>query len=132
MIEMLSVLSWLIAMGFTLIVLVFTLEVWLGIGRTKAIEYTGRVPETCILIPAHDEAGIIAETLERLGPVLSETTTRVVVVADNCTDETAAIVRQKGFEVLERFDTDRRGKGFALAFGRDRPRRGLLFGCALD
>jgi cellulose synthase/poly-beta-1,6-N-acetylglucosamine synthase-like glycosyltransferase len=118
MIEILTILSWLFAIALTPLVLVFTLEVWLGIGRTRAIELVAPMPDTCILIPAHNEAVVIAQTLERLRPILSEAT-RVVVVADNCSDETVAIARGQGFEVLERFDTDQRGKGFALAFGRD-------------
>ncbi|MFO0850942.1 MAG: glycosyltransferase family 2 protein [Gemmataceae bacterium] len=44
---------------------------------------------------------------------------RLVVVADNCTDDTAAVARANGAEVVERADPDRRGKGYALAFGRD-------------
>jgi cellulose synthase/poly-beta-1,6-N-acetylglucosamine synthase-like glycosyltransferase len=42
---------------------------------------------------------------------------RVLVVADNCGDETAAICRQAGVEVVERRDPERRGKGYALQFG---------------
>jgi cellulose synthase/poly-beta-1,6-N-acetylglucosamine synthase-like glycosyltransferase len=41
-----------------------------------------------------------------------------LVVADNCTDNTAEVVRKSGFAVLERFDAKRRGKGYALAYGR--------------
>ena len=41
---------------------------------------------------------------------------RVLVVADNCTDSTAALARAAGAEVLERDDTERRGKGYALDF----------------
>jgi cellulose synthase/poly-beta-1,6-N-acetylglucosamine synthase-like glycosyltransferase len=42
---------------------------------------------------------------------------RLVVVADNCTDETAAIARSTGAIVIERQDGDRRGKGYALDYG---------------
>ena len=41
---------------------------------------------------------------------------RVLVVADNCTDSTAALARTAGAEVLERHDPARRGKGYALDF----------------
>jgi cellulose synthase/poly-beta-1,6-N-acetylglucosamine synthase-like glycosyltransferase len=39
------------------------------------------------------------------------------VVADNCTDDTAAIVRAAGVEATVRADPARRGKGYALEFG---------------
>src|SRR5690606_8482505 len=38
----------------------------------------------------------------------------VVVVADNCSDDTAAIARQAGVSVFERFDSVEKGKGQAL------------------
>jgi cellulose synthase/poly-beta-1,6-N-acetylglucosamine synthase-like glycosyltransferase len=116
--EAVIVFMWLLAMAAALPLLVFALEVWLGIWRTKAIQLDGQMPNTCILIPAHDEAKIIAQTLARLGTIL-DPSTRAVVVADNCTDDTAAIAREHGFEVLERSNPKQRGKGFALAFGRD-------------
>lgn len=42
---------------------------------------------------------------------------RVIVVADNCDDSTSSIARQHGAEVIERNDSHRRGKGYALDFG---------------
>src|SRR5690606_34058067 len=42
---------------------------------------------------------------------------RVLVVADNCSDATAAVARRLGAEVVERFDAQQRGKGFALDCG---------------
>ena len=68
------------------------------------------------LIPAHDEEPVIADTLRTLTPQRGPRD-RVLVVADNCTDRTAAVARGLGAEVLERSDADRRGKGYALAFG---------------
>ncbi|MEM9702475.1 MAG: WecB/TagA/CpsF family glycosyltransferase, partial [Planctomycetota bacterium] len=69
-----------------------------------------------MLIPAHDEAAVIAKTVghvkQRLGP-----RDRVLVVADNCTDGTAAAARDAGAEVVERDEPGRRGKGFALGCG---------------
>jgi cellulose synthase/poly-beta-1,6-N-acetylglucosamine synthase-like glycosyltransferase len=42
---------------------------------------------------------------------------RLLVVADNCTDDTADVARAKGAEVIGRDDSARRGKGYALDFG---------------
>jgi cellulose synthase/poly-beta-1,6-N-acetylglucosamine synthase-like glycosyltransferase len=42
---------------------------------------------------------------------------RLLVIADNCSDETARIAKQNGAEVLERDDEERRGKGYALRSG---------------
>jgi cellulose synthase/poly-beta-1,6-N-acetylglucosamine synthase-like glycosyltransferase len=109
---------WLIAVIPTSILLVFTVEVWLGFAKTRALDLKGKMPKTCILIPAHNEQTIIKQTLERLAPLLSGTTT-ALIVADNCTDNTAALVREQGFFVIERTNAELRGKGFALAFGRD-------------
>src|SRR6185437_14331211 len=41
---------------------------------------------------------------------------RLLVVADNCTDQTAAVAAAEGAEVLVRTDALRRGKGYALDF----------------
>ena len=71
-----------------------------------------------ILIPAHNEAASIGRTLQSLAPQLSaDRNTHVVVIADNCTDDTAQLARNHGASVLERHDPDRRGKGHALQFG---------------
>ena len=69
------------------------------------------------LIPAHNESYTIApcvESLLAMGGMRADS--RVIVVADNCTDDTAAVARKLGAEVLERFDTLRRGKPPALAW----------------
>jgi cellulose synthase/poly-beta-1,6-N-acetylglucosamine synthase-like glycosyltransferase len=69
-----------------------------------------------VLVPAHDEASVIAQTLAGLSKEIGERDS-ILVVADNCTDDTAAIARNAGAAVAERRDPDRRGKGYALQFG---------------
>jgi cellulose synthase/poly-beta-1,6-N-acetylglucosamine synthase-like glycosyltransferase len=73
-------------------------------------------PAAAVLVPAHNEALGIRETIESLSCQLSPVD-RVVVVADNCTDQTAQIARECGAEVVERTDETRRGKGYALQAG---------------
>lgn len=69
-----------------------------------------------VLIPAHNESTGIIATLNSIKPQL-KLTDRLIVVADNCSDDTAAIAAANGAEVIERHDTANRGKGFALDFG---------------
>ena len=69
-----------------------------------------------VLIPAHNEALVINRTLSLLKDELEASLDRVLVVADNCTDDTAELVRSLGFEVVERFNLEKRGKGFALDY----------------
>lgn len=70
-----------------------------------------------VLIPAHDEAAGITATIQALdGQRHPAALRRTVVIADNCSDDTAAVARAAGAEVLERTDPDRRGKGRALAW----------------
>jgi 1,2-diacylglycerol 3-beta-glucosyltransferase len=73
-----------------------------------------------IVVPAHDEAGGIGRTVESLLSVdYPRELFEVVVVADNCSDDTAARARAAGARVLERMDANRRGKGYALAHAFD-------------
>jgi cellulose synthase/poly-beta-1,6-N-acetylglucosamine synthase-like glycosyltransferase len=67
-------------------------------------------------MPAHDEALGIAATLRALIPQLAPRD-RLIVVADNCSDDTASVARREGAEVIVRTDAVRRGKGYALDFG---------------
>jgi cellulose synthase/poly-beta-1,6-N-acetylglucosamine synthase-like glycosyltransferase len=73
-------------------------------------------PKVAVLVPAHDEASGIAATCMTLGDQLG-IGDRLLVVADNCSDDTATVARNAGAEVIERRDPARRGKGYALDFG---------------
>ncbi len=73
-------------------------------------------PRIDVLVPAHNEAAGIVATLKTLLPQLTAQD-RLVVVADNCDDETAAVARAAGATVIERQEPERRGKGYALDYG---------------
>lgn len=71
-----------------------------------------------VVVPAHDEEQGLPETLRSLQTLdYPREHMRVVVVADNCTDQTAVVARAAGVTVLERQDETLRGKGYALAHG---------------
>jgi len=80
-------------------------------------ENTAR-PVIAVLIPAHDEEHDVGATVDDVKKQLRERD-RLLVVADNCTDKTATIAREHGAEAVERVESRRRGKGYALKFGID-------------
>ena len=69
-----------------------------------------------VLVPAHNESTGIKTTLEDIQRQLLPGDT-LLVVADNCTDDTAAIARVGGAKVIERHDLTKIGKGYALDLG---------------
>lgn len=74
-----------------------------------------------VVVPAHNEELSIRRTLESLGAMeYPADRRRLLVVADNCTDATAAIAREAGAEVWERSNREQRGKGYALRWCFDR------------
>lgn len=83
--------------------------------KTVPLDQTPR-PAIAVLLPAHNEASGIRATLDTIQPQLTPRD-RLVVVADNCTDDTAAICRSLGATVIERHNLEQRGKGYALAYG---------------
>lgn len=59
-------------------------------------------PSASIIIPAHNEAAVIDRTLNALDPLVAAGTAEVIVVANGCTDDTAARARSHpGVRVLE-------------------------------
>ncbi|MGK7888140.1 MAG: glycosyltransferase family 2 protein [Leptolyngbyaceae cyanobacterium] len=113
-------------MSLAILILLIPVAVFVVECLTAAVRPTESQPQrmaqpqssvkTAILIPAHDEATIIHDTLTYLNRnrVGDE---QVIVVADNCADDTAEVARACGVTVLERKDEDKRGKGYALDFG---------------
>jgi cellulose synthase/poly-beta-1,6-N-acetylglucosamine synthase-like glycosyltransferase len=70
-----------------------------------------------VVVPAHDEEAGIDATIAscralHYPPELFD----VLVVADNCSDQTAARARQAGARVLERNDPEKKSKGYAIEY----------------
>jgi cellulose synthase/poly-beta-1,6-N-acetylglucosamine synthase-like glycosyltransferase len=80
-----------------------------GLGEAKRAR-------VAVLIPAHNEAAGIAAALATVLPQL-RAGDRALVVADNCSDDTAAVAAACGAQVTVRTDAQRRGKGYALDHG---------------
>ena len=73
-------------------------------------------PTIAVLVPAHDEGSGLLPTLVAIRAQL-QCQDRLLVVADNCADDTAQVAAAAGAEVIERNDSARRGKGYALDYG---------------
>lgn len=105
------------AVAVSLPVGVLVIQLVLSLARTKPSLLRANVAaRIAVLVPAHNEAAGIAHTIRCVQQQLPAGA-RLVVVADNCSDRTAALARDAGAEVIERFDTVQRGKGYALDHG---------------
>ena len=67
------------------------------------------------IIPAHNEENVVANLIESLkNQDYPKELYDIYVIADNCTDNTAKIAKEAGAIVYERFDEDKKTKGYAL------------------
>src|SRR6185437_15828092 len=92
-----------------LLALVLLIEVLAAIVRRPSDLVTSRPghrPRVAVLIPAHNESTCIVPTLDDVRQQLSPGD-RLLVVADNCTDDTASVAAQAGAHVVCRNDTSR-------------------------
>lgn len=96
-------------------VLVLLVEVLAALPGIPAPSSSSGRPSLAVLVPAHNESvGILptlADILAAIGP-----RDRLLVVADNCSDDTAEAARSAGADVIERQEDQNRGKGHALDF----------------
>ena len=71
-----------------------------------------------VLVAAHNEESVIGQLVENFKIMdYPQQLFDVYVIADNCTDKTAIVARNTGAIVMERFDSENRGKGFAMEWG---------------
>ena len=103
-------------LGLNALLLIECLLAWFPVTADAKLGDQAQPASFTVLVPAHNEAGVIEKTLQRLTEEV-ETPEQIWVIADNCQDATADLARQAGVTVLERTDTSRRGKGYALDFG---------------
>lgn len=112
--NMLEALSGLAALAAALpcaYLLALTLLSWKLPRRARGAEHL----RFAIVVPAHNEAAGIARTVRSLRALdWPRYQFQILVVADNCSDNTAALAAAAGATVLERTDDSRRGKGYAL------------------
>lgn len=107
-------------LGFFLMYLAF-LTVFSLKGRSRKRMKVEKTKKFAVVVPAYNEAKTISRTLQNLIDVdYPEDLFDVIVIADNCTDNTAEISRNEGVIVYERDNPDKRGKGYALRWCFDK------------
>lgn len=85
--------------------------------RRKDAYVPARQHRFAAIISARNEEGVIGQLIESLkAQDYPSELLDVYVVADNCTDDTAGVSRAAGAFVYERFDSVRKGKGYALDY----------------
>ncbi len=97
--------------GYYFAVALFSLAI--SKGRPKS----ARENSFALIVAAHNEEAVVEDIVKSLKSLDYPTDKfEVFVVADNCTDKTAQLARDGGAVVLERFNTEKRGKGFAMEY----------------
>jgi glycosyltransferase involved in cell wall biosynthesis len=96
--------------------LLLLVQVLLACTRPRALPLAPRPGRIAVLVPAHNEGPGLLPTLAQARAQLQPTDT-LLVVADNCSDDTADLARAAGAEVTERRHASLRGKGYALDHG---------------
>jgi len=69
-----------------------------------------------VVVPAHNESAGLLPTINDIFPQLKRDD-RLIVIADNCSDDTASVAAAAGATVVIRDNLAEIGKGYALAFG---------------
>ena len=82
--------------------------------KFAAAEKTNRF---AFVISARNEADVIGQLCDSVrAQNYPKELIDIFVVADNCTDNTAQVARERGAYVYERFNNEEIGKGYALEF----------------
>jgi cellulose synthase/poly-beta-1,6-N-acetylglucosamine synthase-like glycosyltransferase len=105
--------------GFTAIVsLVSTYQTLIscaGLFRKKDRVMEKPQKTFAVLVAAHNESAVVAPLIENLKKLdYPKEMYDIFVICDNCTDNTAEIVRELGVYACERFDSSKIGKGYGI------------------
>ena len=100
------------AIGILIPIIVFATECFCSVLPKKRDRdlFLVNSPKTAILIPAHNEAEHIALVVQEAQRQLGDND-QLVVIADNCQDNTAELARSVGAFVIERVNEIEKGKG---------------------
>jgi 1,2-diacylglycerol 3-beta-glucosyltransferase len=112
-----AVVAWILwpISAYVAVVSAYMLVVVIGSWLYRPPGGKGRGIRIAVIVPAHNEgAGILPTLRDLLACDYPRDLLEVMVIADNCTDDTASLARSRGVSVFERCDVIARGKGPAL------------------
>lgn len=122
MTALLFILGWGAALIVAIPTIILCVEICASFVPVRKRTFAGSPQSLAVIVPAHNESIHIKETLEDL-KLAADDGTQILVVADNCDDDTAAVASSLGVNVVERHDPSQRGKGYALQFAIDHLRQ---------
>jgi len=102
-----------------IIIFVFTMYYFLigfcGMWRKKETKILTPEKTFAVIVAAHNEESVIGQLINNLQTLeYPKELYDIYVIADNCTDDTAAIAQNAGAIVCERTHAEKKGKGFAM------------------
>lgn len=110
----------LIIVGSIFGVLTFYREIYKWIGffmKSRTYPTTTIKREYAVLIPARNEEKVIGNLIDSIKlQNYDQSKITIFVVADNCTDQTAIVAKTHGAICYERFDDQKKRKGYALDY----------------
>lgn len=124
--DLLAIVIAMVTLPVVLEVAGLTLASWLPRRASKVRAGSGPI-QLAVIVPAHNEEGLISRCVASLRESASGSGARIFVVAHNCSDETVPKATQAGAEVLVCNDPKNKGKVFALLHGFEH-----ALGCGCD
>lgn len=89
--------------------------------REESADNYSPVNRFAIVVAAHNEQNVIGSIVRNLSNLdYPAHLYDIFVIADNCNDNTAKIARENGAIAFERFDDNKKGKGYALEWMFDK------------
>ncbi|MGX8882584.1 glycosyltransferase family 2 protein [Methylovorus sp. SPW-M1] len=115
---------WIVSAVFLLVLLLLSIPVLVFLIQVVASFFlhesrqghSGKALSIAVLVPAHNEGENLLPTLHSLQQQLKPQD-QLIVIADNCSDDTAQQAQAAGAHVLVRQNETLRGKGYALDHG---------------
>ena len=93
----------------------YTVIALFGMCHKKEKKIAAPKSKFALMVPAHNEEAVLGDLLDNLNLLkYPKELYDVYVIADNCTDKTADVAEKHGAHVLQRFNKEFAGKGYAM------------------